>query len=255
MSNTSTAPARPLSGRRALVTGGGVGIGLACATALAERGAGLVILGQPSVDEAAEELRGRGFDVQTVHCDLLDLERTREVAREIATQDTIDILVNNAGIIHREPAVDFSDAGWRNVLDINLSSAWIVTQELGREMVKRGFGRIVSVASLLAFQGGINVVSYTASKHAIVGMTKTLANEWAQHGVTVNCVAPGYIATNNTAALRADEVREAEIRGRIPAGRWGLPEDIGGPVAFLAGPDAAYVNGHVLVIDGGWMAR
>ena len=151
--------------------------------------------------------------------------------------------------------MDHDRSDWRRVLDVNLNSPWALTQAIGAGMVSRGYGRIVTIASLLSFQGGINVVSYAASKHASVGMTKTLANEWAAHGVTVNCVAPGYVRTDNTAALREDEEREREIRARIPAGRWAEASDIAGAVAFLSGPDAAYVNGHVLVVDGGWLSR
>jgi len=247
--------AAPLRGRRALVTGAGSGIGLACARALGERGAELVLLGRASVERGADELRGEGFTVSTVACDLSDVDATSRVGAELASGEPIDILVNNAGIIHREPAERHEREDWRRVLDVNLNSPWMLTQAVGAAMVERGYGRIVTIASLLSFQGGINVVSYAASKHAIVGMTKTLANEWASHGVTVNCVAPGYVRTDNTAALREDEEREREIRARIPAGRWAEPSDIGGAVAFLSGPDAAYVNGHVLVVDGGWLAR
>ncbi|MGV8881091.1 MAG: SDR family oxidoreductase [Rhodoglobus sp.] len=247
--------ALPLAGRRALVTGAGGGIGYACADALAQRGAELILLGRTSVESAADEFRRAGYTVTTEACDLSDPDHVRETGERVASEHTVDILVNNAGTIHREPAVDHSLEAWRHVLDVNLSAGWVLAQSLGRGMVERGYGRIISVASLLSFQGGINVVSYAASKHAIVGMTKTLANEWARFGVTVNCVAPGYIATDNTAALRSDLTREAEIRARIPAGRWGEPADIGGAVAFLAGPDGTYVNGHTLVVDGGWMAR
>lgn len=245
----------PLRGRRAVVTGAGGGIGLACARSLAERGAELVLLGRPSVEIGAEELRSHGHDVTTAHCDLSDPDAAYRAGERLASDGVVDILVNNAGIIHREPALTHARDAWQRVLDVNLNAAWALSQALGRGMVERGYGRIVSIASLLSFQGGINVVSYAASKHAIVGMTKTLANEWAGRGVTVNGVAPGYIGTDNTAALRADEEREQEIRSRIPAGRWGTPDDIGGAVSFLCGPDADYVNGHVLVVDGGWMVR
>lgn len=245
----------PLDGLRALVTGAGGGIGFAVARGLAERGASLVLLGRSSVERGADELRAAGHSVDTVTCDLSDVAAAREVGAHVAAQQRIDVLVNNAGIIHRERAVDHDPAAWQRVLDVNVSSAWALSQTIGRTMVERGSGRIISIASLLSFQGGVTVVSYAASKHAIVGMTKALANEWAASGVTVNAVAPGYIATDNTAALRADERRESEIRSRIPAGRWGEPDDVAGPVAFLAGPDAGYVNGHVLVVDGGWLAR
>ncbi|GAT72982.1 2-deoxy-D-gluconate 3-dehydrogenase [Microbacterium sp. HM58-2] len=247
--------AAPLRGRRAVITGAGSGIGLACARALAERGAQLVLVGRSSVRGGAACLRDEGHDVEVVECDLADVDAAYRVGAELAARGDIDLLVNNAGIIHREPAVDHARSDWQRVLDVNLNSGWALAQALGGSMVERGFGRIVTIASLLSFQGGINVVSYAASKHAVVGMTKTLANEWARHGVTVNCVAPGYISTENTAPLRADDSREREIRERIPAGRWGEPSDIGGAVAFLCGPDAAYVNGHVLVVDGGWLAR
>ncbi|MDO8338323.1 MAG: SDR family oxidoreductase [Microcella sp.] len=245
----------PLRGRRALVTGAGAGIGLACARSLAERGAELVLLGRSSVERGADELRRAGHTVATVTCDLSDVDEAYRVGAELEEGEPIDILVNNAGIIHREPAVRHGREDWQRVIDVNLNSVWALAQTVGSGMVSRGYGRIVTIASLLSFQGGINVVSYATSKHAVVGMTKTLANEWARHGVTVNCVAPGYVRTENTAALRADEDREREIRSRIPAGRWAEPSDIGGAVAFLSGPDAAYVNGHVLVVDGGWLAR
>ena len=252
---TPVDPASPLSGRRAVVTGAGGGIGLACARALAERGAELVLLGRESVLRGVDQLRAEGHTVTAALCDLSDPDAAYRAGEEIAQGDPVDILVNNAGIIHREPAATHEREAWSRVLDVNLNSSWALTQTIGRGMVDRGYGRIVTIASLLSFQGGINVVSYATSKHAVVGMTKTLANEWAGRGVTVNCVAPGYISTDNTAALRADEARERDIRGRIPAGRWGDPADIGGAVAFLCGPDASYVNGHVLVVDGGWLAR
>jgi 2-deoxy-D-gluconate 3-dehydrogenase len=246
---------RALEGRHALVTGGGSGIGLACARRLAEDGARTTILGRASAVAAAADLRAEGLDVDAVECDLSDVAATRELAERLASEEKIDILVNNAGIIYREPAETHDPREWERVLDVNLRAVWALTQPLGAAMVERGFGRIVTIASLLSFQGGINVVSYATTKHAVVGMTKTLANEWASHGVTVNCIAPGYIATNNTTALREDEAREAEIRSRIPAGRWGTPDDVARAAAFLVGPDAGYVNGHTLVVDGGWLAR
>lgn len=245
----------PLQGKRALVTGAGAGIGLACARALAERGAELLLLGRASVEAGADQLRSEGYRVGTVTCDLSDTAEVSKVAADLAGGTPIDILVNNAGIIHREPAVVHGPTQWVRVLDVNLNSVWLLTQAVGGQMVNRGDGRIVTIASLLSFQGGVNVVSYASSKHAVVGMTKALANEWGASGVTVNAVAPGYVKTDNTAALREDESREREIRGRIPLGRWADAADIAGPVAFLCGPDAAYVNGHVLVVDGGWMSR
>jgi len=246
---------RPLTDRHAVVTGGGSGIGLACARRLAEDGARTTIIGRTSAVDAAASLRAAGFDVDAIECDLADVEAARQVGDRLAAEERIDVLVNNAGIIYREPAETHDPREWERVLDVNLRSVWALTQPLGAAMVGRGFGRIVTIASLLSFQGGINVVSYATTKHAVVGMTKTLANEWAPHGVTVNCIAPGYIATNNTSALRDDEAREAEIRSRIPAARWGDPEDVAGAASYLVGPDAAYVNGHTLVVDGGWLAR
>lgn len=246
---------QPLAGKRALVTGGGVGIGFACARRLAEQGAEVIVWGNESIREAPDQLIEGGPAVRKIVCDLSDVAAARQQAEELAAETQVDILLNNAGIIYREPAATHDPAAWQRVIDINLNAAWTLSQVLGAKMIERGDGRIVSIASLLTFQGGINVPSYAASKHAVAGITKALANEWAATGVTVNAVAPGYIATDNTAALRADVDRERAIRERIPAGRWGTPEDIAGAVAFLAGPEAGYINGHVLVVDGGWLAR
>lgn len=246
---------RPLTGRRAVVTGARTGIGLACAERLARAGADLVLWGHRDMDQAARSVARHGTRVQVIVSDLGHVTEARERAELVLEEGPVDILVNNAGIISREPAVTYSRQSWEHVLDVNLDSVWQLSQAFGRAMVSRGDGRIISIASLLSFQGGINVAAYTASKHAVAGLTKALANEWAAHGVTVNAVAPGYIATSNTLALREDPDREREIRSRIPAGRWGCPEDVAGAVAFLAGPEAAYINGHVLVVDGGWLAR
>ena len=245
----------PLAGKRALVTGGGKGIGLACARKLGRHGASVVVVGSRSAQEGVALLRDEGIDAHAITCDFTQPAAARAMAEEVLADSQVDILVNNAGIIHREPAADHAPQAWQHVLDVNLNSLWQLCQVFGSAMVERGAGRIVNIASLLSFQGGINVVAYTASKHAVAGLTKTLSNEWAASGVTINCVAPGYIATDNTAALRADPQREAAIRERIPAGRWGSPEDVAGAVAFLAGVDAAYVNGHTLVVDGGWLGR
>lgn len=245
----------PLDGKRALVTGGGTGIGWACAHRLGQQGADLIVVGSRSADDGAARLAEEGLRARAMTCDLSDADATRALASRIVADGGVDILVNNAGIIHREPATDHAADAWDAVLAINLDAVWHLSQVLGTHMVEQGSGRIVTIASLLSFQGGINVASYTASKHAVTGLTKALANEWAEHGVTVNCVAPGYIATANTQPLRDDPVREQAIRERIPAGRWGEPSDIAGAVAFLAGPDAGYVNGHTLVVDGGWMGR
>jgi 2-deoxy-D-gluconate 3-dehydrogenase len=167
----------------------------------------------------------------------------------------IDILINNAGMIRRAPAVDFSEEDWQAVIEVNLSSVFRLSQAAGRTMISSGSGKIVNIASLLSFQGGITVPAYTASKSAVAGLTKAFANEWAKHNVNVNAIAPGYMATNNTAALRADETRNRQIMERIPAGRWGLSEDLAGAAVFLSSAASDYMHGHILVIDGGWLAR
>lgn len=244
-----------LAGQRALVTGGGTGIGLACARKLGQLGAELLILGSQSAEQGVQELAESGLAATAVTCDLSDVDAARNCASQIVADGGVEILVNNAGIIYRKPATEHSAEGWDRVLAINLDAVWSLSQILGSHMVEQGHGRIITISSLLSFQGGVNVVSYATSKHAVAGMTKALSNEWAQYGVTVNCVAPGYIITANTKALREDSERERAIRERIPAGRWGEPSDIAGAVAFLAGPDAAYISGHTLVVDGGWMGR
>ncbi len=177
------------------------------------------------------------------------------MATELVRERRVDILVNNAGTIRRAPAAETTTADWQHVIDVNLNSAWAVTRPVGAAMAARGSGKIITIASLLSFQGGINVPAYTASKHAVAGLTKALANEWGASGVQVNAIAPGYISTDNTTDLRADAEREAAIRDRIPAGRWGRPEDLVGAAVFLASASADYVNGHVLAVDGGWLAR
>ena len=246
-----------LSGQTALVTGAARGIGAAMAEALAEAGADLVLWGrsEPSLRATTDACAGFGRQVTTVIGDLSDPEDAAGTARALVAQRRVDILVNNAGMISRAPALETEYSDWRRVLTTNLDSAYVLSQAVGSEMVRRRSGSIINIASLLSFQGGINVASYTASKHALAGMTKALANEWAEYDVTVNAIAPGYIATENTSALRADPERESAIRARIPAGRWGTPDDLAGAVVFLAGPSARYVTGHTLVVDGGWLAR
>jgi 2-deoxy-D-gluconate 3-dehydrogenase len=246
-----------LEGRRALVTGAAKGIGAQLAAGLAAAGADMVLWGRSaqSLSATAEQCRTFGRDVTTVVCDLADHVQVKQRAHEIASEVEVDILINNAGTISRGPAVDVDFDDWRHVLALNLDIPFLLCQQFGRAMVDRGSGSIVNVASLLSFQGGVLVPAYTASKHALAGLTKALANEWAPAGVSVNAVAPGYIETDNTAALRADHARGRLIQERIPAGRWGTPSDVVGAVVFLAGPAARYVNGHVLVVDGGWMGR
>ena len=245
-----------LDGRTALVTGARDGIGRAAAVALAEAGADLVLWGhQDNLDEAAAEVAAHGAKAKTVVADLGDETSVRRAAERVLAENQIDILVNNAGIIRRGPALDMPDGDWSQVLQVNLNSVFQLSKLFGGPMCERGSGKIINIASMLSFQGGVNVTAYTVSKHAIAGLTRALANEWAPLGVNVNAVAPGYVATANTAVLRADPVREAEIRSRIPAGRWAQPHEIAGGVVFLASPAADYVHGHVLAVDGGWLSR
>ncbi len=245
-----------LTGRTAVVTGAGRGLGQGVALGLARAGADLVLVGLPgSQDETAKMIVDLGREAQVVDLDMGDHDAVARVGTELAAGRPVDILVSNAGIIEREDTVDVTADSWNRVVDINLSGLFFLTQQLGRPMVERGHGKIVSIASLLAFQGGIRVISYTAAKHGVAGITKALANEWGPHGVQVNAIAPGYMATDNTTALREDADRAKAILGRIPAGRWGTPDDVAGAAVFLSSSAADYVNGHVLVVDGGWMAR
>ncbi len=252
-------PARfSLAGRTALVTGASRGLGRAVAVGLAGAGADVVCSSSRpgGAAETADLVRALGRRAWEVAADLSAREAAAALAADAeAAAGPVDVLVNNAGTIRRAPAVEHPLGDWDAVLRTNLDAVWLLSQAVGRGMVARGRGKIVNVASLLSFSGGITVPGYTASKHAVAGLTKALANEWARHGVNVNAVAPGYFRTDNTQRLQDDPVRSAEISARIPAGRWGAPEDIAGAVVFLASPAADYVNGHVLVVDGGWMAR
>ena len=245
-----------LSGRVAVVTGANTGIGQAIAVALAQAGADVALVGRTPAEVTAATIRALGRRAQIVLADLSTIEPVHRIVEEtVARLGGLDILVNNAGIIRRADAVDFTEEDWDAVVDTNLKSVFFLCQAAGRHMIAAGKGRIINIASMLTFQGGIRVPSYTASKSGIGGLTKLLANEWAKHGVTVNAIAPGYIATNNTAALQADAARNTAILDRIPAGRWGDPQDLGGAAVFLASDAAAYVQGHVLAVDGGWLAR
>lgn len=240
-----------IEGKRALVTGANTGIGQAIALGLAEVGAHVFAAGRRSSAETVEQIRAAGGTGDEVAMDLADLP-----AAVAAMPSDLDILVNNAGIIRREDSVDFSEADWDEVMDVNLKAVFQLSQAFARDVFARNAsGRVVNIASLLSFQGGIRVPSYTASKHGVAGLTKILANEWATKGINVNAVAPGYIATNNTQALRDDPDRNKAILERIPAGRWGDPADIAGAVTFLCTPAAGYVTGAVLNVDGGWLAR
>ena len=236
-----------LQGQVALVTGANTGIGQAIAVAMAQAGAEVIAAGRRDCDQTLALMEsGRGLR--------LDFSDPM-AARDVFAAERIDILVNNAGIIRRDDAVDFTEADWDAVMDVNLKAVFFTCQAFARAAIPRGRGKIVNIASLLSFQGGIRVPSYTASKHGVAGLTKLLANEWAAKGLNVNAIAPGYIETNNTEALRADPDRSRAILDRIPAGRWGRPEDIGQSAVYLAAPASDYVNGAVLNVDGGWLAR
>ncbi len=242
-----------LEGRRALVTGANTGIGQAIAVALAGQGARVTCAGRSAADETVAAIHGAGGQAETLELDFAD----PMAAQEVFAGKGYSILVNNAGIIRRDDSLDFTEADWDAVMDVNLKAVFFTCQAFARAGLAEGTtpAAIVNIASLLSFQGGIRVPSYTASKHGVAGVTKILANEWAQQGITVNAIAPGYIATNNTAALQADETRSRAILERIPMGRWGAPEDIGGTAAFLCSPAARYVTGTVINVDGGWLAR
>jgi len=245
-----------LSGRRAVVTGASRGIGRAMAEALAAAGADIVGVSasiEPGgATEQAVTALGRSFEA--VRCDLGDRAAVTQLGERLAGE-RVDILVNNAGTIRRAPAAEHPLEWWDEVLAVNLSSQFVLAQALGRGMRERGAGKIIFTASLLSFQGGINVPGYAAAKSGIAGLTKALANEWSAHGVTVNAIAPGYIATDNTQALQDDPARSAAILDRIPAGRWGRPDDLAGATVFLASPASDYVSGVVLPVDGGWLGR
>lgn len=247
-----------LDGKVALVTGASAGLGAAIALALAEAGARVACHGNNrSPDATCDAIKGGGGDARSVIGDLSRRETARAVIAETLAQfGRLDILINNAGIIRRAPAVDYSEADWATVIEVNLSSVFRLAQLAGRHMIEAGrSGKIVNIASLLSFQGGITVPAYAASKGGVAQLTKALANEWAKHNINVNAIAPGYMSTDNTAALRADETRNRQILERIPAGRWGQPEDIAGAAVFLSSSASDYINGHVLVVDGGWMGR
>lgn len=237
-----------LAGKTALVTGANTGIGQAIALAMGEAGAHVICAGRSDCTETV----GKIDSAEALALDLSD----PMAARSVFADREIDILVNNAGIIRRADSVDFTESDWDEVMDVNLKAVFFTCQAFARAIATReASGKIINIASLLSFQGGIRVPSYTAAKHGVVGLTKILANEWAAKGINVNAIAPGYIATNNTAALRADPARNQAILDRIPAGHWGKAEDIAGTAVFLASPAAAYVHGGVFNVDGGWLAR
>ncbi len=245
-----------LEGKVALVTGANTGLGQGIAIALAEAGADIAAAGIAPPTETEAKVRALGRRFVAIEANLSSVEPIDRVLREtIDGLGDLHILVNNAGLIRRADAVDFSEKDWDDVMNVNIKGAFFMAQAAGRHMIANGGGKIVNIASMLSFQGGIRVPSYTASKSGIAGITRLLANEWASRGINVNAIAPGYMATDNTAQLRADEARSAQILDRIPAARWGTPADLGGAAVFLASSASDYVNGAILPVDGGWLAR
>ncbi|HTO30951.1 MAG TPA: 2-dehydro-3-deoxy-D-gluconate 5-dehydrogenase KduD [Pararhizobium sp.] len=245
-----------LSGRTAVVTGANTGIGQGIAVALAQAGATIVAVGRSSMDETGALVRQAGAEFHAIAADLGSIDPVKPIVAEtLKTFGSIDILVNNAGIVRRADAIDFTEEDWDAVMSINLKTAFFLTQAAAHNMLEKGRGKVINIASMLSFQGGIRIPSYTASKSGIAGLTKLLACEWAVKGVNVNAIAPGYFVTNNTMALREDPERNSSILARIPAGRWGSPADIGGAAVFLASSASDYVHGTVLPVDGGWLAR
>ena len=247
-----------LGGKVALVTGAGQGLGQAMAIALAEAGADIASLDRTGCEGTCEGVRALG---RKYHETVMDLREAsveslhQAVANIVKALGRIDILVNNAGTIRRTPAIDFSEQDWDDVLQINLKAAFFLSQAVGRVMMSQGGGKIINTVSMLSFQGGIIVPSYTAAKSGLAGITRALANEWAKHNINVNAIAPGYMATDNTSALRADPVRSTSILERIPAGRWGTPDDLKGIVVLLASSASDYMHGAIIPVDGGWLAR
>lgn len=248
-----------LDGKTAVVTGCKRGIGKAMAIALAEAGADIIGASQslePAGSDVEKEVIARGRKFKGYTCDLADRAAVYAFVKQVkADYPVIDILVNNAGTILRAPAAEHSDEYWDKVVEVNLNSQFVLAREFGKEMIARGAGKVIFTASLLTFQGGITVPGYAASKGAVGQLTMALSNEWAGKGVQVNAIAPGYIATDNTVALQADPVRNTAILGRIPAGRWGNPDDLAGATVFLASAAANYVSGTIVTVDGGWMGR
>jgi 2-deoxy-D-gluconate 3-dehydrogenase len=245
-----------LTGKIALVTGANTGLGQAIALALAQAGADVALAGRSRMDETQRAVEASGRRALAIAADLSSIEPVERIVSEtVAWGGRIDILVNNAGIIRRADAIDFTEADWDAVMDVNLKSAFFLSQAAARRMIAQGGGKIVNIASLLSFQGGIRIPSYTASKSGLAGLTRLLACEWAGKGINVNAIAPGYFVTNNTQALVADKARRDAILARIPAGHWGRPEEIGGAAVFLSSAAADYVHGVVFPVDGGWLAR
>ncbi len=245
-----------LEGKVALVTGANTGLGQGVAVALAQAGADIAAAGIVAADETQAMVTALGRRFINIEANLISIEPVGRIVEEtLAGLGGLDFLVNNAGLIRRADAVDFSEKDWDDVMNVNLKSAFFMSQVAGRHFIAQGRGKIINIASMLSFQGGVRVPSYTASKSGIAGITRLLANEWAAKGVNINAIAPGYMATDNTAQLRADAARNQSILERIPANRWGEPADLGGTAVFLASSASDYVNGAVIPVDGGWLAR
>ncbi|ASN85551.1 2-dehydro-3-deoxy-D-gluconate 5-dehydrogenase KduD [Pectobacterium versatile] len=246
-----------LQGKVALITGCDTGLGQGMAIGLAQAGCDIVGVNIVEPKDTIEKVTALGRRFLSLTADMSNVSGHAElVEKAVAEFGHVDILVNNAGIIRREDAIEFSEKNWDDVMNLNIKSVFFMSQTVARQFIKQGKGgKIINIASMLSFQGGIRVPSYTASKSAVMGVTRLMANEWAKHGINVNAIAPGYMATNNTQQLRADEERSKEILDRIPAGRWGLPQDLMGPSVFLASSASDYINGYTIAVDGGWLAR
>jgi len=246
-----------LKGKVAIVTGCNTGLGQGMAVGLAQAGADIAGVYRSDTSETQKMIKDLGRVFLPIKADLSSIEHINRIVEETINKfGKIDILVNNAGIIRRNDTIDFSEKDWDDVMNVNVKTLFFLSQAVARQFIKQGTGgKIINIASMLSYQGGIRVPSYTASKHAVMGLTRIMANEWAKYNINVNAIAPGYMITNNTAALRADEKRYNEILARIPAGRWGTPEDLQGAVVFLASDASNYVNGFTIAVDGGWLAR
>jgi 2-dehydro-3-deoxy-D-gluconate 5-dehydrogenase len=246
-----------LEGKVAIVTGASTGLGQGISNALAQAGADIVGVDYVEMPETEQQITAIGRKFLGITANLMSIEPIQGIVdKAVAQFGKVDILVNNAGIIRREDAINFSEKDWDDVMNINIKTVFFFSQAVAKEYIKQGTGgKIINIASMLSFQGGIRVPSYTASKSGVAGVTRLMANEWAKHNINANAIAPGYMATNNTAALRADEDRSQAILDRIPAGRWGTPQDVAGPAVFLASSASDYINGYVVAVDGGWLAR
>ena len=245
-----------LTGKNAIVTGASRGIGKSLAISLANAGANIIIIDVIRDEQTEQEIQKYNVTCETITFDLSHFEQYADLISSIIQKyQHIDILINNAGIQRRYPSVDFPKHDWDLVININMNAVFFMCQQVGKHMLERGYGKIVNIASLLAFQGGYTIPAYTAAKSAVAGFSKSLSNEWASKGITINCIAPGYIATEMNTALMNDEIRNRQILERIPAGRWGNPEDLGGAAVFLSSSASDYINGFTIAVDGGWLGR